>query len=334
MIRMEEWVDIVAAYHRGVSIKEIARTTGLSRNTVRKAIRSENVPRYERPPAESKLDPYKDYLLGRLGEYPRVTVEKLYGEISAMGYAGGKTILADFTRPYRKARRRTSDIRFETAPGHQAQVDWAELGCHVLDGRRTRVSIFVMVLGYSRMTYAEVVTDETSATFLACHEHAFSFFGGVTEEILYDNAKVVALKHDREGIVFNASLLDFAGCYGYTPRVCKPHHPQTRGKVERAVRYIRDSFLEGETFYGLEEMRDRLAAWLDNVANKRMHATTHERPCDLLLHEGLRDARPYRAKEPEPTESSVMRLPQSSFKIADAPRIERRSLSSYEKVAL
>lgn len=334
MIRMEEWVDIVAAYHRGVSIKEIARTTGLSRNTVRKAIRSENAPRYERPPTESKLDPYKDYLLERLGAYPRISVEKLYAEISTMGYAGGKTILADFTRPYRKARKRTSDIRFETAPGHQAQVDWAELGCHVLDGKRTRVSIFVMVLGYSRMMYAEVVTDETSATFLACHEHAFSFFGGVTEEILYDNAKVVALKHDREGVVFNASLLDFAGRYGYAPRVCKPRHPQTKGKVERAVRYIRDSFLEGETFYGIDRMQDSLVAWLDNVANRRVHATTRERPCDLLLHEGLKDARPYQARESKPMESSLIRLPQASFKIANAPQIERRPLSFYEEAAL
>jgi transposase len=230
MIRMQGWVDIVAAYHRGVSIKEIVRTTGLSRNTVRKARRSENAPQYERPPVESKLDPYKDYLLERLDEYPRISVEKLYAEISTMGYTGKKTILADFTRPYRKARRRTSDIRFETALGHQAQVDWAELGCYVLDGKRTRVSIFVMVLGYSRMIYAEVVTDETSATFLACHGHAFSFFGGITEEILYDNAKVVALKHDREGIVFNASLLDFAGRYGYTPRVCKSYHLQPRAR--------------------------------------------------------------------------------------------------------
>lgn len=334
MIRMQEWADIVAAYHRGVSIKEIVRTTGLSRNTVRKAIRSENAPRYERPPVESKLDPYKDYLLERLDEYPRISVERLYAEISTIGYTGKKTILADFTRPYRKARRRTSDIRFETALGHQAQVDWAELGCHVLDGKRTRVSIFVMVLGYSRMIYAEVVTDETSATFLACHEHAFSFFGGITEEILYDNAKVVALKHDREKIVFNASLLDFAGHYGYTPRVCKPYHPQTKGKVERTVRYIRDSFLEAETFYGLEEMQDRLVAWPDNVANRRIHATTHERPCELLLHERLRDARPYQAKKSKPLEASIIKLLQPSFKIADAPKIETRPLSFYEETAL
>lgn len=332
MIRMEEWVDIIAAYHRGVSIKEIARQTGLSRNTVRKAIREENVPRYERPPVPSKLDPYKDYLLARLDEYPRISVEKLFTEIKNQGYDGGRTILADFTRPHRLARRRTSDIRFETLPGKQAQVDWAELGCHRIEGVKTRVSLFVMVLGYSRMLYAEVVTDETSATFLACHEHAFSFFGGITEEILYDNAKVVALKHDREGIVFNESLLDFAGRYGFAPKVCRPYRPQTKGKVERSVRYIRDFFLEGEGFSGLDDMQDRLLAWLDNVANKRIHATTKERPCDLLLLENLANPRPF-AKVPR-RQADVIMLPQKSFVICDAPVVERRSLSVYEEAVL
>jgi len=110
------------------------------------------------------------------------------------------------------------------------------------------------------MLYAEVVTDMRSATFLACHEHAFSFFGGITHEILYDNAKVVAIKHGSEGIVFNESLLDFAGRYGFTPKVCKPYRPQTKGKMERSIRYSRDSFLEGESFADLDDMQSRLIA--------------------------------------------------------------------------
>ena len=332
MIRMEEWVDIIAAHHRGISIREIARQTGLSRNTVRKAIRSEGVPRYERPPAPSKLDPYKEYLLARIDEFPRITVEKLFSEIQAQGYSGGKNILADFTRPYRAARRRTSDIRFETPPGKQAQVDWAELGYHVIDGRRTKVSIFVMVLGYSRMMYAEVVTDETSATFLACHEHAFSYFGGITEEILYDNARVVAIKHDREGVVFNRSLLDFAGRYGFKPRACHPYRPQTKGKVERSVRYIRDSFLEGETFCGLQDMQNRLLAWLDNMANRRIHATTGRRPIDLLLEEGLAEPRIF--SKTAPHAAKVIDMPRPSFRMENAPKVEVRPLSVYEEVAL
>ena len=112
MIRLEEWVDIKAAYKRGVSIKEISRATGLSRNTVRKTIREEGLPKYERPEIPSKLDPYKEYILHRLDEYPRITVMKILSEIRAQGYDGGRTILGEFTLPHRKDRRETSDIRF------------------------------------------------------------------------------------------------------------------------------------------------------------------------------------------------------------------------------
>ena len=333
MIRMEEWVDIVAAYRRGVSIKEITRKTGLSRNTVRSAIRGDGLPKYARPQVPSRLDPYKDYLLQRLDEYPRITVEKLFLEIKAQGYDGGKTILVEFTRPYRKERRRTSDIRFETPPGHQAQVDWAALGSHIIGGRRYKLSIFVMILGYSRTLYAEVVTDERSETFLACHKHAFSYFGGVTNEILYDNAKVVALKRDREGIVFNESLLDFASVYGFVPRVCRPFRPQTKGKVERAVRYIRDSFLEGECFSDLSDMQSSLLAWLDNVANQRIHATTKRRPIELLLDEDLHDF-----KEVVKANIVMDKLDISPdlkrFSFVDAPVIPIRPLAVYEEIAL
>ena len=333
MIRMEEWVDIVAAYRRGVSIKELCRKTGLSRNTVRKAIRGDGIPKYIRPQISSKLDPYKEYLLHRLEEYPRITVVKLLAEIKAQGYIGGKSILADFTLPYRKDRRRTSDIRFETPPGHQAQVDWAALGSHIIGGRRYKLSIFVMILGYSRMLYAEVVTDERSETFLACHKHAFNYFGGVTNEILYDNAKVVAIKRDREGIVFNESLLDFASVYGFVPRVCRPFRPQTKGKVERAVRYIRDSFLEGECFSGLADMQSSLLAWLDNVANQRIHATTRRRPIELLMDEELHDFKEV-AKPVLATNKLDISPDLRHFSFEDAPVIPIRPLSVYEEIAL
>lgn len=145
MIRMEEWVYIIAAYHRGVSIKEIARTTGISRNKVKNAIRKEEAPKYERKSKPSKLDPYKDYLVARIPEYPRLSIEKFYAKIRSQGYDGVKTILSDFTRPHRMARRGTSEIRFETPSGKQAQVDWAELGYHDIGGKRVRVSLSIMI---------------------------------------------------------------------------------------------------------------------------------------------------------------------------------------------
>lgn len=244
-----------------------------------------------------------------------------------MGYEGGIAILKEFTLPYRMTRKSKSSIRFETAPGLQAQVDWAELGCHRIDDKRVRLSLFVMVLAYSRMLYAELTADEKQETFLACHEHAFAYFGGTAEEILYDNAKTVALKHDRDGVVFTPALLDFVYLKGFKPRVCKPARPQTKGKVERAIRYIRDSFLEGETFAGLEDMRSRLIAWMDSTANVRVHEATGRRPIDLLLEENL--TIPRKIYERIEVESKAPFTAQRAFRLIENIAVESADPNIY-----
>lgn len=139
MIRLKECVDIVALHRQGFSIKAIARQLGISRNGVRRASRRDGPPIRApqlRPP--SKLEPYKDYLLARLSEFPGLSTVVLFEKVRAQGYVGGLTILRNFTRPYR-VRRREPVVRFETPPGHQAQVDWAHLGTHVLPGRPLRL---------------------------------------------------------------------------------------------------------------------------------------------------------------------------------------------------
>ncbi|MGV8084412.1 MAG: DDE-type integrase/transposase/recombinase [Coriobacteriia bacterium] len=129
---------------------------------------------------------------------------------SCLGYPGGLSILKDLTKPYR-IRRKEPIVRFETAPGLQAQVDFADLGCHEIDGVMTGIYLFVMVLGFSRAICVEAIRDCGSDTFLACHAHAFQAFGGMPKEILYDNAKVVATRHAKSVVTFNESLLDCAG---------------------------------------------------------------------------------------------------------------------------
>ena len=147
MIRLEEWVDIVSLHNQGLSIKAIARKFGLSRNTVRAALRRHGPPERApqgRPP--SKLEPYKDYLVSRLTDFPELSVEALLDEIRELGYGGQISILKDFTRPYR-VRRREPVVRFETAPGLQAQVDFADLGRHEIAGIATDVYLFGVVGG-------------------------------------------------------------------------------------------------------------------------------------------------------------------------------------------
>ena len=331
MIRLEEWVDIVSRRAAGQSIKSIARELGVSRNTVRATLRREGPPRYERPAAPSKLDPYRDYLIDRLTDFPELSAKKLLAEIRAQGYTGGISILKDFTRPYRVPRKGPV-VRFETPPGQQAQCDFGELGCHEVRGRRTRVYLFVMILGFSRHMYVEATTDARPESFLACHARAFAYFGGMPREVLYDNAKVVALEHSRTVVTFNEALLDFAGRFAFRPRLCRPARPQTKGKVERMIGYVKDAGLVGRTFLDLPDMNAQLMAWLEAEANVREHATTGERPVDRLALEGLT---PFAAAKPwRPVAAPPPARPRGAgFRFAEIPEVAVRPLSAYEEAA-
>jgi len=332
LIRLEEWVDIVSRRAAGQSIKGIARELGVSRNTVRATLRREGPPHYERRPGPSKLDAHKGYLIDRLAEFPELSAKKLFAEIRVQGYGGGISILKDFTRPYRVPRKGPV-VRFETPPGEQAQCDFGELGVHEVRGARTRVYLFVMVLGFSRYMYVEATSDARSEAFLACHARAFAYFGGMPREVLYDNAKICALEHSRTVVTFNEALLDFAGRFAFRPRLCRPARPQTKGKVERMIGYVKDAGLTGRTFTDLADMNAQLMSWLENEANVREHATTGERPVDRLALEGLT---PYAAAQPwRPLAALPPARPRGAgFRFREAPAVDVRPLAVYEEAVL
>ena len=166
--------------------------------------------------------------------------------------------------------------RFETPAGHQAQVDWGELG-HLEgpEGRQKRYAL-VVTLGHRRALFADVATDQTLPTLLKLHEAAFAALGGVPRELLYDRMKTVALGTDERGeIQWQPVFLDFARYWGFRPRLCRAYRPQTKGKVERGIRYLRGNFLCGRTATSLDDLREQLRAWTWEVANARVHGTTH-----------------------------------------------------------
>lgn len=327
MISLEEWVDVVSLHRQGLGIKTIARQLGISRNAVRRALERGGPPCYRRDPRPSKLDPFKDYLVERLTEFPELLAITLFEEIREKGYNGGLSIVKDFTYPYRQ-KRRESVVRFETPPGRQAQVDWAHLGRHELSGVVTPLYLFVMVLGYSRAIYAEVVTRTDVEVFLALHVHAFRFFGGMPEEILYDNQKQAVLARSADGVRFHPALLAFAGHYSFKPRACRPYRAKTKGKVERAIGYLKDRFFCGRTFQDLADMNTQLALWVEKVANERVHATTGEKPATRLREERLLPfslAQPWQPLGPAPAPSRPL------FRFA-AVEVQERPLSVYEEV--
>lgn len=182
------------------SIRKIAETLGISRNTVRRYLRDPDgaLARKPRPKRPSKLDPYKQYIMQRLAEGVDNCVV-LLREIQQQGYTGGYTILKDFVRPLRRRSTNHATMRFETAPGEQAQVDFGSFAYRTSDGKMRRVWGFVMVLSWSRAMYVEFISRPTTETFIRCHLNAFAKFGGSPETSLYDNTKLVVLSRDTTG---------------------------------------------------------------------------------------------------------------------------------------
>jgi transposase len=266
---------------QGLSIQEISRLSGFDRKTVRKYLADDaavQTPRYgPRPKKGSKLEPFVPYIEQRLAASVWNAVV-LLKEIKERGYTGQYTVLKDYLRPLRKQARVVAVRRFETPPGQQAQLDWGELGhIETAEGKRTLYG-FVFTLGHSRALFADVATDTKIATLLRLHEAAFVELGGVPREILYDRMKTVVLGVDERGETrWNPLLLDFARYWGFTPRACRAYRPQTKGKVESGVGYVRKNFLCGRKAHGLSDLRGQLRTWVWQVANQRTHGTTHQR---------------------------------------------------------
>lgn len=288
MLNLEEKYMIRELHRKGVSISEIARQTGRDRKTVRKALKgtltSEKQPRRKKA---TKLGPYEGYLKQRIAEGV-LNTRKLLRELKERGYQGGLTQIILYVQPYRTSREERAVMRYETRPGEQAQVDWGSFGYITQNGRQQRLYAFAMVLGYSRMLYVEFTTRMDVSTWLRCHQHAFAYFGGVPEVILHDNLKTAVLSRGAGGKVqWNPRYLDFALAYGFTPQPCKPYRAQTKGKIERSIRYVRQNFWVGSAFVDLEDVNGQMRHWLATVANCRVHGTTGIAPITRMREELL-----------------------------------------------
>ena len=265
----------------GLSILAISNLTGYDRKTIRKYLLApETRPVYgARPVPVSKLMAFEPYLRERL-QAGVWNARVLLRELRDRNYAGGYTILTDWLRPQRAAAQVIAVRRFETPPGKQAQVDWGHLGSIAEAGEEHALWGFTMTLGYSRRMMAEAATDQKLGTLLRMHETAFRELGGVPEEILYDRMKTIWTGTDERGeIIWNAVFLDFARYWGFRPRLCRPYRAQTKGKIESGVKYVRRNFLcglQGREPANLSDLNAELRRWISEVANQRVHGTTHE----------------------------------------------------------
>ena len=280
---MKEIYDMKRA---GFSTREIAQRLGLSRNTVRKYLKTPEaiLPRPRKRRA-SKLDPYSEYIGRRLAEGLENCVV-LWRELEDLGYQGSYSLVKKYVSPRRRRRQVQATVRFETEPGEQAQVDWGSFTYVNERGHKRRLWAFVMVLSWSRAIYVEFVRRADTASFIQCHANAFEYFGGVPRRCLYDNAKVVTLGRDEEGrIDWNQRMLDFSLRLGFELKLCQPYRAQTKGKVESGVKYVRGNLWPSVRFTDDAGLNQQALQWCDTVANRRIHGTTHRIPGEMLVQE-------------------------------------------------
>jgi transposase len=274
-------MELQAMSRDGMSVSELARETGLDRKTVRKYLKEGPKPYGPRPVRARKIDPWRSYLRERW-EAGVHNATKLFAEIQRRGYAGCLSQVGALITEWRKEERERAYVRFETEPGEQAQIDWGSFG----NWQGHRLYGFTLVLGYSRMRYVEFTQRQDIEHLLRALIRAFRAMGGVPREVLADNMKTVVLERSEGRIRWNPRFLDFAAYYGFLPRVCRPYRPQTKGKIEATVRYLKQNFWPGIAFSDLQDLNRQARQWCEEV-NARVHGTTGETPRSRLEREGL-----------------------------------------------
>ena len=270
-----------------LTIAQIARQLGLHWQTVGKWEKRPRFLRREPGPAPrraSKLDAFKPVIQQLLAAHD-YSAAQLLARLQEQGYRGRYSILKAYVRQVRPPRAEAF-LTLHFAPGQCAQVDWGSWESIRVGNTRRRLSFFAMVLCHSRQLYVEFTLGQSQEQWLACHECAFEFLGGVPAEIMVDNCKTAVLAHSPGAApVFNPTYADFTRHYGFAIKACAPRRPQQKGRVENGVGYIKKNFLAGLELTEFAPLNPAARVWLDTVANVRVHGETQRRPADLFNEE-------------------------------------------------
>lgn len=269
---------------QGLTAAQIARELGLDPRTVGKWIKvNAFIPR-QSSARSSKLDPFKTQIVRWL-ESHAYSATQIFQQLKAIGYDGGYSIVKDYVRVVRPVHH-PAFLTLSFEPGECAQVDWGEYGSVKVGSTRRRLSFFVMVLCNSRLMYVEFTVSQTMEHFLACHQHAFQFFGGVPKKVMVDNLKSAVLRRQvGQAPVFNPRYLDFSRHYGFKIAACNVRKGNEKGRVENGVGYVKKNFLNGLAIPDFSAVNPAASLWLESIANVRVHGETHEKPVDRFAVE-------------------------------------------------
>lgn len=288
MIRSRTVNTIHELAAQGKSIQDIAITLSIARNTVRKYLRHPELCAmpHPRPNRRSKLDPFKEQITTWVTQDHCYNCEAMLPRLLALGYTGSLSVLKTFVHPLRPPQAGHAPVqRFETKPGEQMQFDWGEFR-YEQDGVARKVYGFTAILSYSRMRFVFFVKRCDCPTLIRCLMEAFEYFGGLPKAVLTDRMKSVLLEMEGKVPKWTPLFADFVASVGVAPRVCRAYTPQTKGKVERSVGVVKQSFWAGVSFPDIDDLNRQAHVWCEQI-NMRVHRSTHERPRDRREQELL-----------------------------------------------
>ncbi|MCK9525789.1 MAG: IS21 family transposase [Limnochordia bacterium] len=283
MLSKEVFIMLQHYIKEGLPKSAIARKLGVNRRTIQRYIKSgKTEPVYRsRPPKPCILDRFKAYLRERLKEYPELSAVRLFHEIIPLGYCGKITTVRNFVRAQRPDSPLSFELRFEVNPGEQAQADFATFKTDF-----GTVYAFLAVLSWSRYLWVHFYSHQDQLSVFNGLHRAFIAYGGIPRTVLFDRMKAAVARSGNNGTaVFNEEMMRFASHYGFRPKACQPYRAKTKGRVERAVSYLRHNFFYGRRFNDIADLNLQLEKWLLETANSRLHGTTNEAPSSRLITE-------------------------------------------------
>lgn len=247
----------------------IATQLGIHHSVVDRVLAQAGLPKVERTPRASIIDPYLPFILETLAEFPTLTAARLYGMAQQRGYPGGPSLFRQRISELRPRPQPEAYLRLKTLPGEQAQVDWGHFG-HLQIGKAKRpLMAFVMVLSWSRQIFLRFYVNQQMESFLRGHVVAFEAWDGLPKTLLYDNLRSAVLERRGDAIRFHPTLLALSAHYCFEPRPVAVARGNEKGRVERAIRYIRDNFFAGRRWQTIDELNAQADQWCQSVSTDR-----------------------------------------------------------------
>lgn len=259
-------------------IRKIARHLHIGRRSVTKYAEKPAQPPARRERG-SKLDPFKAAIAELLEKDPTANAPVIAQHLRPLGYDGGITVVKDYLRAVRQhAAARRAYVRVEPAAGERFDIDWGHFGALVYNGATRKLYAFCLVEAHSRKMFLEFTHSQSFETFVRCHLHAFAQWGGCARELWFDNLATAVAEHEGNLVRFNPRFLAFARECGFVPRACHVAAAWEKGKVERAIGYVRQNFWPLRSFTDLSDVNAQARRWLAEVANQRQHRETGQAP--------------------------------------------------------